>query len=98
MGLTIVGEDGSPPRLARLAAYWLALHPLVFHPLLAGVWLFLGWVIASSTESTVLLVLAGAMLLLCFLAPVAGLAFMLSDPQRRAVHDRLSGLRVQRLQ
>jgi hypothetical protein len=38
------------------------------------------------------------MALLCFLAPLAGLAFMLSDPERRAIHDRLSGLRVQRLQ
>jgi hypothetical protein len=29
---------------------------------------------------------------------LAGLVFMLGDPQRRTIHDRLSGLRVQRLQ
>jgi uncharacterized RDD family membrane protein YckC len=98
LGLTIVEEDGGPPRLRRLTAYWLYLHPLVFHPVISGVWLFLAWVLVAKTTNEVLVVIAGAMALLCFLLPVASLLFMLSDSQRRAIHDRLSGLRVQRMQ
>jgi uncharacterized RDD family membrane protein YckC len=98
MGLSIIGEDGSPPRVGRLVTYWLALHPLVFHPILSGVWLFLAWLLVAKTTNEFAVIVAGAMALLCFVAPVAGLTFMLSDPQRRTIHDRLSGLRVQRLQ
>jgi len=98
MGLSIVAEDGSPPRLGRLVTYWLALNPLVFHPIMSAVWLFTAWLLVAKTTNEVLVIVAGALALLCFVAPVAGLAFMLSDPQRRTIHDRLSGLRVQRLQ
>jgi len=98
MGLGIVAEDGSQPELGKLATYWLALNPLVFHPIMAAVWLFLVWVLLAKTTNEVAVIVAASMALLCFVAPVAGLAFMLSDPQRRTIHDRLSGLRVQRLQ
>ena len=97
MGLGIVAEDGSQPRLGRLVTYWLGLHPLVFHPLMSVVWLFLAWILVAKTTNEVAVIVAGAMALLCFVAPLAGLVLMLSDPQRRALHDRLSGLRVQRL-
>ncbi len=98
MGLSIVAEDGSQPRVKSLLAYWLALNPLVFHPIMSAVWLFLVWLLLAKTTNELMVIIAGSMALLCFVAPVAGLAFMLSDPQRRTLHDRLSGLRVQRLQ
>jgi uncharacterized RDD family membrane protein YckC len=97
MGLGIVAEDGSQPRLGALASYWLSLHPLVFHPLMSLAWLFLVWLLLAKTTNDIAVIVAGAMALLCFVAPVAGLALMLVDRQRRALHDRLSGLRVQRL-
>jgi uncharacterized RDD family membrane protein YckC len=98
MGLSIAKEDGSRPGLGELATYWLALHPLVFHPLMSMVWLFLAWLLLAKTTSEVMVIIAFSMALLCFVAPLAGLLLMLSDAQRRALHDRLSGLRVQRLQ
>jgi uncharacterized RDD family membrane protein YckC len=97
-GLEIRTEDGAKPQLRRLAVYWLALHPLIFHPILAGSWLFLVWVLLAKTTSEVLVVFAFAMAALCFAVPLVSLVFMLADPQRRAIHDRLAGLRVQRLQ
>jgi uncharacterized RDD family membrane protein YckC len=98
MGLGIVAEDGSQPALGKLATFWLALHPLVFHPIMSAVWLFLVWVLLAKTTNEVAVIVAASMALLCFVAPLAGLVFMLGDPQRRTIHDRLSGLRVQRLQ
>ena len=95
VGLGIQNEDGSPATPRRLVLYWLSLHPLIFHPIIAGSWLFLAW--ANSTDPSVVIP-AVAVALLCFVAPLAGLLYMLTDPQRRTIHDRLSGLRVQRLQ
>jgi len=98
MGLRVQNEDGSPPQKRRLLLYWLALHPLLYHPFFCGVWFLLAYVGVSLAESDVLFVLGTAMGLLSFVAPPVGLVFMLSDPQRRTIHDRLTGLRVQRLQ
>ena len=52
----------------------------------------------AKTTNEFIVVVAGAMALLCFLAPLANLGFMLSDPERRTIHDRLARMRVQRLQ
>lgn len=98
LGLRVQNEDGSAPSARRLLVYWLVLHPLLYHPLFSGIWFLLAYVGISLAESDVLFVLATMMGLLALVAPIAGLVFMLSDPQRRAVHDRLAGLRVQRLQ
>jgi uncharacterized RDD family membrane protein YckC len=98
MGLRLQTEDASPPGRGRLLLYWLALHPLVFHPLFAGVWFLLAYVGISLAESDALFVLGTALGLLCLVTPLVGLVFMLSDPQRRTIHDRLVGMRVQRLQ
>lgn len=95
MGLRIQNEDGSAPSPRRMLLYWLSLHPLIFHPIIAGCWLFLAF--AHSSDPTVVIP-AVAVALLCFVVPLAGLVYMLADPQRRTIHDRLSGLRVQRLQ
>jgi uncharacterized RDD family membrane protein YckC len=98
IGLRVQNEDGSAPQRGRLLLYWLALHPLLYHPLFCGVWFLLAYVGISLAESDLLFVLGTAMGLLCVVAPVVGLVFMLSDPQRRTIHDRLAGLRLQRLQ
>ena len=97
-GLRVRGEDGSAPTGRRLVVYWLALHPLLFHPLFCPVWFLLAYVGISLAGSDVLFVFGLAMGLLSLAAAPASLVFMLSDPERRAIHDRLAGLRVQRLQ
>lgn len=98
VGLRVQNDDGSAPQTGRLLLYWLALHPLLYHPLFSGVWFLLAYVGISLAESDVLFVLGSALGLLSLIAPLAGLVFMLSDPQRRTIHDRLAGLRLQRLQ
>jgi uncharacterized RDD family membrane protein YckC len=94
MGLRLASADGAPPTVKRLAAYWLALHPLLFHPMLAGFWLLFAWVAISISENDLLLILGIALAFLCILAPLASLAFAAFDRQHRGVHDRLAGVRV----
>ena len=98
LGLRVQNEDGSAPSAGRLVVYWLALHPLLYHPLFCGIWFLLAYVGISLADSDVLFVLGVAIGLLGIVSPLIGLVFMLSDPQRRTIHDRLAGLRVQRLQ
>lgn len=98
LGLRVQNEDGSPPQARRLLLYWLALHPLLYHPLFSGVWFLFAYVGITLADSDALFVLGTALALLSLVAPLAGLVFLLSDPQRRTIHDRLAGLRVQRLQ
>jgi uncharacterized RDD family membrane protein YckC len=98
IGLRVQNEDGTAPQARRLLVYWLALHPLLYHPLFCGIWFLVAYVGISLAESDVLFVLGTAMGLLSLVAPLAGLVYMLSDPQRRTIHDRLAGVRVQRLQ
>jgi uncharacterized RDD family membrane protein YckC len=97
MGLRLASADELPLRPKRLVAYWLALHPLLYHPILAGFWLLFAWVAISISERNVLFILGLALGFLCILAPFAGLAFALFDRRRRAIHDRLAGVRVCRL-
>jgi uncharacterized RDD family membrane protein YckC len=98
MGLRVRNEDGSAPEARRLLLYWLALHPLLFHPLFCGIWLLVAYVGISLAESDVLFVVGVAMGLLSLVAPLAGLVYMLSDAERGTIHDRLAGIRMQRLQ
>lgn len=94
MGLRLASVDGVPLTVKRLATYWLALHPLLYHPMLAGFWLLFAWVAISISENDVLLVLGLALAILCILAPLVSLAFAGFDRQHRGVHDRLAGIRV----
>jgi uncharacterized RDD family membrane protein YckC len=91
MGMRATTEDSGRPGPARLLAYWLALHPLLFHPIFAGFWLLVGF---YAIDGGVLLVVCIALALLCIAAPVAALVFALLDPEHRALHDRLAGMRV----
>lgn len=91
LGLRLATEDGSEPTLGRLLLYWLALHPLLFHPLLAGFWIFIAF---FSLGNNGIVILSLGMALLSIVAPLASLLFALVDPEHRALHDRLAGLRV----
>ena len=95
-GLEVTDESGARPRLGRVAAYWLGLHPLLFHPLLAGFWLLFAYVGIALSESDIVFVGAVGMAMLCLLAPLIGVLFLVTDTQRRALHDRLAGLQVVR--
>ena len=97
IGLRIVDENGRQPGARRMLNYLLSLHPLIFHPILAGPWLLIAFLGIALAENEIILVLALAMMLLCLLGPLACFVFSLIDSQRRALHDRVSGLRVVRL-
>jgi uncharacterized RDD family membrane protein YckC len=97
IGLRIVDEAGDAPGYRRVLGYLLSLHPLIFHPMLSGPWLLVGFLGVALAENEVILVLALAVALLCLVGPLANFVFALFDPQRRALHDRLAGLRVVRL-
>jgi uncharacterized RDD family membrane protein YckC len=65
--------------------------------MLSGPWLLVGFLGVALAENEVILVLALALALLCLVGPLANFVFALFDPQHRALHDRLAGLRVVRL-
>lgn len=97
LGLRIQDEAGASPAAKPLLLYWLALHPLLYHPILASIWLLFAYVGITLAGSDLIFVLALALALLSLAAPLAGLLFLLTDPERRTIHDRIAGLRVQRL-
>lgn len=98
VGLRVQRESGSDPGPARLALYLLALHPLVFHPVLALFWALLAFVALSLTSSNVLVLGSFAVALLCVAAPLVALASASADGGRRALHDRIAGTIVVRLE
>jgi len=94
LGLGVVTEAGVPPRLGRLVLYWLALHPLLYHPVFSGFWLLFAFAALGLSENAFAVAASLAIALLCLLAPLGGLLFASLDPRRRAIHDRLAGIRV----
>jgi uncharacterized RDD family membrane protein YckC len=98
LGLGVVTSEEGDPTARRLLTYWLALHPLLFHPFFAGLWVLFGFMSGLSlSQNEALLVLFLAVALLCVVAPLAGLLFALADPQHRAIHDRIAGVKVVRV-
>lgn len=97
-GLQVVKEDGASPGLLRTLLYWLALHPLLFHPLLAFFWVLLAYVALSLSENTALVIGSLAVGLICFFAPPIAFFTALRDRGRRALHDRIAGVVVVRLE
>jgi uncharacterized RDD family membrane protein YckC len=91
MGLAVAREDGTLPGLATLIAYVMALHPLIFHPILAGFWAILAGVALSLTESDVLVFGSLAIAMLSCIAPVIALITGAAGRGRRALHDRIAG-------
>jgi uncharacterized RDD family membrane protein YckC len=96
-GLRVEMASGESLQPKRLLLYWLALHPLLFHPLFCGIWFLLAYVGISLAGSDVLFVLGFGMGLLSLVAPLVSIGFLLSDPERRAIHDRVADIRVQQL-
>ena len=98
VGLRVVRSTGERASRRQLLAQWLALHPLLYHPFLAGFWLALGLVSAALAESNLVFIGSFAVGGLCLVAPLAGLLFALGDPQRRGIHDWIAGLEVVRIE
>jgi uncharacterized RDD family membrane protein YckC len=95
-GIRVQREDGSAPTRRQVLAWWLLLHPLFFHPLLALLWFLDVLVVVSLTVSEAALGIGLFFVLLCLIAPLIALAAAALDRQRRALHDRLAGIVVVR--
>jgi uncharacterized RDD family membrane protein YckC len=93
-GIQVVTEDGRPPGIGRLVLYWLALHPVLFHPLLAALWAAFAGVGLSLTGHEMLIYISLTGVILCVLGPVVALLSALIDSDRRPLHDRVAGVRV----
>ncbi len=97
MGLRVVDETGEQPKATRVAAYWVALHPLLYHPFLALPWGLFAALGVTFAGSGLLFVFALAMVFLCLVTPLITLIFVATDPRRRGIHDRLARMKVVRL-
>jgi uncharacterized RDD family membrane protein YckC len=97
IGLRVTGETGEKPEPRRVVLYWLALHPLLFHPLLALPWALFATLGVTIAGSELLFILALAMTFLCLVTPFVTVIFVALDPQRRGIHDRLAGIRIVQL-
>ena len=97
LGLRVVDESGRKPDAGRVLLYWLALHPLLFHPLLALPWGLFATLGVTVAGSEFLFVFALAMAVLCLVTPFVTLLFVAIDPGRRGIHDRLARIEVVRL-
>ena len=93
-GLKVASEDGAPPGALRILAYLAALHPLIYHPLLASVWALIWYLSVADFRGDVVVLGSLAMAIVSLIAPLASLAFLLADPARRSIHDRLAGVKV----
>ena len=97
LGLRVLREDGSMASPDRLALYLLAIHPLVYHPLFAGLWAFFAFVTLSFWATEPVFVACLGLAFLSLVAPVAALVTSLASRGRRALHDRLADTKVVRL-
>ncbi len=100
LGLRVVKENGDAAGLVRLLVYCLALHPLFFHPLFTLCWALFAYMAFSLASDAPLgvAIFALAAALLCLIGPFVALFSALGDSGRRALHDRIAGLAVVRLE
>jgi uncharacterized RDD family membrane protein YckC len=91
VGIKIESEGGGRVSLGRHVVRWLGLHPLLFHPFLTVSWAIMYFYFFSWVVNRAVYVASGALLLLCLVAPLVALAYVVLDPGRRALHDRLAG-------
>jgi uncharacterized RDD family membrane protein YckC len=97
-GLRVVREHGARPRGGQSLIYLLALHPLLFHPLLALSWGTLAFIAVSFFHSDTLLIGAIVVVVLSVVAPIVAIVSISLDGGRRAMHDRIAGLAVVRIE
>jgi uncharacterized RDD family membrane protein YckC len=90
----IVREDGQPLDVGTSLARFLLLHPLLFHPFLALLWVLTGAILTSLTVSAAVLVVTFALAFLSVAAPLLAVGSVLLDGRRRALHDRVAGTTV----
>jgi len=98
IGVAVVREDGGRPSFAQLILYALALHPLLFHPVLGLFWALAALVSIPRVSSNLVLIGFAALAVLCAVAPLAALVTAATDGGRRALHDRVGALKVVRLE
>ena len=89
-----VREDGRPLGVRTSLVRFLALHPLLFHPFLALLWVMTGAILTSLTVSAAVLVVTFALAFLSLAAPFLATGSVLLDGERRALHDRVAGTTV----
>ena len=92
--IRVVSADGRPPGLGRSLARFLLLHPLLFHPFLALLWLPTAAIIFSLTFSAAVLTGTMAVMFLSIFATFLAAGSILVDGRRRALHDRVTGTMV----
>ena len=94
IGIRVVRTDGRA--LGAFGAFWrlLLLNPLLFHPILMLPWALLAVFSFSLTVNAIVLILAGTLMVLSLVATPIALVAVLSDGQRRALHDRIVGTLV----
>ena len=92
--IKVVREDGRPLGLWTSLVRFLLLHPLLFHPFLALLWLLTAAVATSLTVSAAVLVVTLALVFVSVAAPFLATGAVLLDGNRRALHDRVAGTAV----
>jgi len=92
--IRIVREDGKPLDVGTSLVRFLLLHPLLFHPFLALLWLLTAAITVSVTVSFAVLVVAAALAFLSLAAPFLTAGSVVLDGRRRALHDRVAGTTV----
>jgi hypothetical protein len=97
-GLAVDDSRGASPSLARILLSMVALHPLVFHPILGIFWLLAAFTSASKEFGDVFVIAFASMAGLCMVAPFVALIVASADGGRRALHDRVAGTMVVRLE
>ena len=93
-GIRVVRENGRPLDVWTSLARFLVLHPLLFHPFLALLWLLTAAITTSVTLSAAVLVVTLALVFLSLAAPFLAAGSVLLDGRRRAIHDRATGTMV----
>lgn len=97
VGVKVAGSDGGGLSFRQAVARILLLDPLLFHPLLAIPWALLAIFATSLTVNVVVLIVTVGVALLSLLSPLIALGAMMTDKQRRALHDRITGTLVVRM-
>jgi len=92
--IKVARTDGRPLGLWTSLVRLLLLHPLLFHPFLALLWVMTGAILTSLTVSAAVLVVTFALAFLSLAAPFLATGSVLLDGERRALHDRVAGTTV----
>lgn len=90
----VVRQDGRPLDMGTSLVRFLLLHPLLFHPFLALLWVLTGAILTSLTVSAAVLAVTLALAFLSVAGPLLAIGSILLDGRRRALHDRVAGTAV----